>query len=372
MLALLLTLVQAADTGAFVTRLGYDTLAAERWVRSGNVIEAEVVLRAPRTTYARYRMVVGASGQVEQWSGRVWAGFDTTAAPVLVESVTSRADSIVVERRRGDAAAQRTAGAAEARVLPFIDMVHWPYEVALTRMRGDSVAQPLLSGTRPSVFTLRRVAPNRIAIRHPTRGTMHADVDTRGRIVSLDAAGTTRAVVVTRQRWVDVPALAREFASRDAAGRSFGELSGRGGGEFTLDGATVKLDYGTPVKRGRAIWGALVPYDRVWRTGANRATHFSTSADMTIGDLSVPAGDYTLFSIPAADGGVLIINRQTGQNGQTYDPARDLGRVPFRMATLAEPVEVFTISVEPRADGPALRLMWDDRELYVPVRVVRR
>lgn len=375
MLAFLLaSLIQAPDSAAFVTRLGRDTLAAERWVRTGNVVSAEVMLRAPRTTYARYLMVLGNDGNVDHWEGTVWTGADTTAQPALREQVTMRGDSIIIARQRAGGVSQRSSSATSRTVLPFIDMVHWPYEVALVRMAragADSVAQPLLTGGRASTFTLRRVAPMRVAIRHPSRGTMHADVDAQGRITSLDAAGTTRAVIVTRERWVDLPALAREFASRDAAGRSFGELSGRGGGEFTLDGVSVKLDYGTPVKRGRAIWGALVPWDRVWRTGANRATHFTTAGDLMIGDLRVPAGEYTLFSIPRADGGTLIINRQTGQNGQQYDPARDLGRVELRTATLAEPVEVFTISVEPRADGPALRLMWDTTELYVPVRAIR-
>jgi hypothetical protein len=80
----------------------------------------------------------------------------------------------------------------------------------------------------------------------------------------------------------------------------------------------------------------------------------------------VPAGRYTLFSIPRADGGLLIVNRQTGQTGTAYDPARDLGRVPLRARPLAAPVELFTIAV----DGAAglLRLQWERTELVVPVR----
>lgn len=374
MLALLLLALQAPDSAALLTRLGRDTLAAERWVRTGSVIDAEVMLRSPRTTYARYRMTLRPDGTVERWQSSVWAGADTAARPTLRETVVVRADSLFVERVRGDTAVTRMESASNPAALPFIDMVHWPYEVALVRMRAsgaDSLPLPLLTGGRLSTFILRRVGPSRVAITHPTRGTMHANVDARGRITTLDAAGTTRAVVVTRQRWLDVPALARDFAARDAAGRSFGELSGRGGGDFTVDGVGVTLDYGTPEKRGREIWGALVPWDRVWRTGANRATHLTTKGDLVIGDLRVPAGAYTLFSIPRADGGLLIINRQTGQNGQQYDAARDLGRVPLRRATLAEPVERFTVIVEPRADGPALRLMWDTTELYVPVRAAK-
>jgi hypothetical protein len=196
---------------------------------------------------------------------------------------------------------------------------------------------------------------------------MTARVDSEGRIQLLDAGATTRALVVERQGWLDVHPFAREYAARDAAGRSMGELSGRGSGEFEVYGVRVSLDYGTPQKRGREIWGALVPWGRVWRTGANRATHITLSGDLRLGDLLVPAGTYTLYSIPEPEGGLLIVNRQTNQNGQVYNAERDLGRVPMRRAELTAPVEAFTIRVEDRGDGYALRLLWDRTEFYVPI-----
>lgn len=370
MVALLFLLaVQTPDTAALVTRLGHDTLAVERWVRTAERMDAEVVLRAPRTTYARYQISLRRGGHVTGWRTTVWTGADTTAAPALRETATLAGDSLIVERQRG-AQTQTVRVAADSLILPFIDMVHWPYELALMRAYRTGLpelTQPLLTGARVSPFTLVRQGPNAVAITHPTRGTMTTELDARGRLVSLDAGQTTRALVVTREHWLDVLTIGRDFARRDAAGRSFGELSGRGGGEFVVHGVSVTLDYGTPQKRGREIWGALVPWGRVWRTGANRATHFTTDGDLRLGDLHVPAGEYTLYSIPEAGGGLLIVNRQTGQNGQTYNADRDLGRVPFRTAPLAEPVEVFTIRVEDRGDGPALRLMWDRTEFYVPV-----
>jgi hypothetical protein len=361
--------LQAPDTAALVTRLGHDTLAVERWVRTADRMEAEVVLRAPRTTYARYRASLR-DGNVTAWSATVWNGADTTAEPSLRETARFTGDSLIVERVRGGQT-QVVRTPADSLILPFIDMVHWPYELALLRMHRSGRAeltQPLLAGARPSPFTLVLRGPGAVAITHPTRGTMTTELDAEGRMRALDAAGTTRALTVERVRWLDVHGIGREFARRDAEGRSFGELSGRGAGEFVVHGVSVILDYGTPQKRGREIWGALVPWGRVWRTGANRATHITTDGDLRFGDLLVPAGEYTLYSIPEASGGVLIINRQTGQNGQTYNADRDLGRVPFRVASLAEPVEVFTIRVEERGDGAALRLLWDRTEFYVPVR----
>lgn len=153
-----------------------------------------------------------------------------------------------------------------------------------------------------------------------------------------------------------------------------GELSGRGRAEGTLRGARIVVDYGTPSRRGRDIFPGVVRWGEVWRTGANRATHFTTDRALVFtgadgAALQVPAGEYTLFSIPQVDGGWLIVNRQTGQNGTAYDPAQDLGRVRMRRETATEPVETFTIAVEPSAQGGVLRLSWDRSAFIVPFRV---
>jgi hypothetical protein len=135
------------------------------------------------------------------------------------------------------------------------------------------------------------------------------------------------------------------------------------------DRGKVTVNFGTPSVRGRAIWGALVPYGQVWRTGANEATHLETDRDLVLGSgrdtLVVPAGRYTLFTIPGAGGGTLIVNRQTGQGGTAYDATRDLGRVPMAMRALSTPRELFNIAVDPGL----LRLQWAEREFVVPVRV---
>lgn len=209
---------------------------------------------------------------------------------------------------------------------------------------------------------------------HPLRGPSVARVDARGRLVSLDAAGTTRKVIVTRVPWLELSESATRWAAADRAGRGIGELSGRGREEATVGGARILVDYGTPMRRGRDIFGSVVPWGQVWRTGANRATHFTTDRTLVLGGdecaaLTVPPGEYTLYSIPEEGGGWLIVNRQTGQGGTTYDPARDLGRVRMRRTTAAEPVEAFTIDVEPGGQGGVLRLSWDRSVFSVPFEV---
>ena len=365
----------ATDSAVFVTRLGADTLVIERVVRSPRRVEAEVAMRVPRTTRTRYVLDLSPAGSLERMEA---VTFDTPGGgttPVRRQVITRSGDSLRLETVAGEQRTSR-AVAAGANVLPFIDMVHWPYELALMRFRASGSRQgpqPLLSGARVSDFGLAVVSGDSMTITHPSRGTMRVHVDASGRLMALDAGATTRKLIVERKRWMPIDDIVRRWSAQDAAGKSLGALSGRGRSTSQAGGATISLDYGTPSKRGRTIWGTLVPFGAVWRTGANEATHFETDRDLVFGTgadtLVVPAGRYTLFSIPERDGGWLIINKETEQAGTAHDPARDLGRVQLTTRPLPSPVELFTIKAEADGGVNLLRLQWDTSERVVPFRV---
>src|SRR5262245_36841288 len=101
-------------------------------------------------------------------------------------------------------------------------------------------------------------------------------------------------------------------------------LSPRKSAELTFNDKKLSVDYGSPSVRGRKIFGGLVEYDKVWRFGANAATHFKTDADLIIGNVPVPKGTYTLYVLPSEKGWKLIINKQTGQWGTEYNQDQDL------------------------------------------------
>ena len=347
-----------AETGTFVTVLGDDTLAVERFTRTTNGMEATVALRAPRTTLISYRLDLDDAGGLEH--------YDATVSQPLTGEVLRRTSAepvgdslrVTVAETMGETTVRMVPGAA--RPLPFIDMVHWPFELMVARAveAGGPLDQPLFTERAVVAFTSDVAPDGAVTVRHPFRGPMSVDADADGRLLMLDAGATTRKLVVRRVADVDVEAAATRYAEQDAAGRSVGDLSGRGETVATIAGATIAVDYGQPQMRGREIWGALVPWGELWRTGANRATHLTTDRALVLDPdgaaLAVPAGEYTLYSIPEAEGGLLIVNRQTGQGGTTYEATRDLGRVPLTRSSLTEAVEVFTIGVE--AEGRAGRL----------------
>lgn len=153
------------------------------------------------------------------------------------------------------------------------------------------------------------------------------------------------------------------FAQHDAGEQKKKPLSPPAKAEATLNGKVVTIDYSAPSKRERVIMGGLVPYGKVWRTGANAATTLTTATDLNIGTLQVPAGTYTLYTIPNEKDWTLIVNTQNGQWGTEYDESKDFGRTQMTVRTLKSPVETFVIGIK----NGKLTLTWENTEASVPL-----
>jgi len=151
-----------------------------------------------------------------------------------------------------------------------------------------------------------------------------------------------------------------------------------GTASVTLNGKTITIDYSRPKIRDpktgkpRVIMGKLVPYGQVWRTGANEATSLKTDADIVIGDTKVPAGSYTLYSVPGENQWKLIINKQTGQWGTEYNQDMDLARVDMTVGKTSKKVDQFTISFNKKNNSAAdLVMEWENTRATVPVKLAQ-
>ena len=139
-----------------------------------------------------------------------------------------------------------------------------------------------------------------------------------------------------------------------------------------IDGNSLKLVYSRPYSKDpksgeiRKIWGKLVPYGKVWRTGANEATLLTTAQPIVLGGTEIPAGTYSLFTVPVENGiSKLIVNKKTGQWGVPYnekdEAANELARIDLKKDTLDKTVDQFTMAIEPNpAGGGVLKMMWEN------------
>ena len=223
-------------------------------------------------------------------------------------------------------------------------------------------------------FTLHRgwVHPHtggRVELRHDwLAGTGDVTVDSGGRMLTYSGMRSTYKVSVVRTTTLpDIDAIGDRLAAAESR-TGPQQLSVRDTVRATIGAATFSVDYGRPLARGRTLLGNVIGYDRVWRTGANAATQFTTSAPITLAGLSVPAGTYTLWSVPHMKGVDLIVNRQTGQWGTEYSRAQDLGTVPMKSDSVSPPVDKFTIAIEPTgARRGTLVMAWGTFRWTAPI-----
>lgn len=355
----------------FVARLGTDTVQIEWFERTATTISGRMVTRTPRTVVRDFSYRYRADGTIERMEFLSRAA-DLSSDSVIARTVVTFAnDTAYVETGVGDSARTQWIPARAPDVawsgLPPYSM----YEFAAQRAPetvGDSVVLAVyfsqaLGGVQP--FVVKRVAPDTVTLWDRNLTTMRAVVDSVGRVITFDGIGSSLNYLVHRVDSSEIDSLAVMFAARDAGG-GLGPVSPRDTVRATVHGANFTVEYGRPSVRGREIFGAVVPWGRVWRTGANQATHFSTDRDVVIGGLMVPRGSYTLWTLPTETGWHLIINRQTGVWGTRHDPAHDLGRAPLEVRRLTEPVEQLTIRIEPRTVGGMLIIAWDTYEASVP------
>src|SRR6476646_8338528 len=142
-----------------------------------------------------------------------------------------------------------------------------------------------------------------------------------------------------------------------------------GTADCTINGKKVTIDYSRPSLKGRKLGTDLAPYGKVWRTGANEATTLTTDIALDIGGAKVPAGTYTLYTLPSEGTWKLIINKQTGQSGTEYHQEQDLARVDMKKQEITVPVEQFTISLDQDSNNSAdLILEWEKTRVFVTIR----
>jgi len=132
------------------------------------------------------------------------------------------------------------------------------------------------------------------------------------------------------------------------------------------DGKTITVDYSSPRAKGRKIFGELVPYGQVWRTGANDATTFVTTATLSAEGKDIPAGSYTIFTLPEQNKWTLIVNKHTGEWGIPYKyESEELARIPMSVSKTSGPVENFTISFDQGGSTCTMKLSWEETQASV-------
>jgi DUF2911 family protein len=360
------------ETGAFIVRLGADTVAIERFTRTADRLEGDMIARTPNTRVGHYVVILSPTGQPTRAEYTLRRP-DGSPVPNALRSASLifSPDTVVSVVMRDTAITRRVAA---RKAFPTLVTSFAMVELGLRNLVAsgrDSADIAMIGFGAPaaSVFPTRILRPDSARITWFGGSPQYVRMDRAGRILALDATPTTLKVKVDRLPNADIGALATAFAAAEQGGRPF-VMSVRDTVRATVGRANLLVDYGRPLRRGRTIFGGIVPFDTVWRTGANAATQFRTDAELSMGGVTIPAGTYTLWTVPSrTDAWKLVVNKQTGQWGTVYDPSQDLARIDLRTETVATPVEQFTVTVQPQAAGGVLAIAWDRTRAWVPFTV---
>jgi hypothetical protein len=371
----------APVSGVFITKLGSDTVSIERYTRSGGKLVGDLLMRGmPRVRVIHYVADIAPNGMIKAMTVNTRpVGSDSTTPPTM--SITTLfADSVAtVDVARAGVPDTTNSGKKiyHGYVMPQVQFAPASYAVyeqilSSAKLNGsDSVGYMVISpGRRPApTIWLSRRGRDSVAFNSTVfPGWIEvARVDPQGHLLGVNSSATTVKTTSTRADRVDFDAIAKAWAASEASRGVMSQMSPPDTARSTVGAAKIEVAYSRPYKRGRVIFGSdVVPWNKVWRTGANAATQFTTSSDLMFGDKLVPAGKYTLWTLPTPTGAKLIINSQTGQWGTDYDASKDFARVDLTSKALTAPVDQFTIAIVPQGSGGVLRFSWDTTEYSIP------
>lgn len=374
----------------FVSVLGRDTVSVERIERSSNRLVTDGVDRFPFVRRRHSEFDLDADGRITHMVMDVRTPNGRTPAERGRRITADMSRDLVRISIRDSAGVRdtsfRTGGAV---TVPHVSMMYSVIELEIAAALRRAASLGSAAGERvefrqfypdrdvgPS-FALHRGwvyprANGTVELRHDwLSGSGDVTVDSAGRMLTYSGKRSTYQVAVTRTAQLpDVESIGDRFAAAEQrAGQA--QLSVRDTTRATIGAATFAVDYSRPLARGRQLIGDVIPFDFVWRTGANAATHFTTSTPITLAGLSVPAGTYTVWTIPRAERVDLVVNTQTGQWGTEYDKRRDLGRATLTTESSADTVEKFTIGITAiDATHGTMSLSWGTFRWTAPI-VVR-
>jgi hypothetical protein len=365
LLAACTTTNKPTERYGFLALLGRDTVSVESVTRHGNSLVSDEVDRFPRVRQRHTDISLAPDGSIKRLVMDIHTPSEPENRRDRHVEVDVSSDAVRISKRDKSGTVEHKFSTDGGVTVGHLEQMYSLYELyfaaalAHAKTAHVPVGQPIQMrqfyidrefDNFPLGHGVVKVMPNgKVEIQHDwLSGTGEATLDSAYRLLSYSGARTTYKVEVARlPAPPDVKAIGAQFAALETKAGGVKQMSVRDTVRGTIGNATFAVDYGRPLARGRVLVGGIIPYDQVWRTGANAATQFTTSAAISLAGLRLPAGRYTLWTIPHANGAELIVNKQTGQWGTGYNGSYDLGRAPLTTEMAATPVDKLTISIRP-------------------------
>jgi len=379
---------QKVERYGFLTTLGRDTISLESISRQGNRLTSDEVDRFPGVEIRHTVVDLNDDGSVRH----LVMNIHTPSQPAGQRDRKVVADvagnKVHLTKTDSTGILNRDFQTGGSIVVAHVPQMYSLYEIYFAAALKHATASKLEAGSPVQMrqfyidrefdrfplgdVTVKPLDSGKVEITHDwLAGTGEAMMDSAGNMLSYSGARTTYDVEVKRLATPpDIKSIADRFEAKETQDGHVRSLSVRDTTRAQIGNSVFTVDYGRPLLRGRTLLGDVIPYDQVWRTGANAATQFTTSTPIRLAGMQVPAGTYTLFSAPHTNGVDLIVNKQTGQWGTEYNRSLNLGIARIISEVAPATVEKFTISIIPSDSRHGILLLeWGSFRWTAPIEV---
>ena len=348
--------------GYLVYILGNDTTMAGHYELKGNRFNIQVLAR-PNVSVSKLKGTLYPSGEIESAEGYSFKPvFGKDSLLLATYKLYVKGDSTIVEQQQtnrppivsrfaGRAVMANGVGTSFRYFLPF-----WS-NYAPKRVGDSLVSGHLTLGTNKK-FVIKRKSADQLWVGSTVTGMMTLYLYKNGSLKSIDAIGSSWNVTGSVSEKLDLAALTNRFLAEENIEGAVA-INQPDSVQVTINNTTLKIVYSRPKVRGRIIFGSVVPWDRFWRTGANAATRLEIDHAIVFGNKKLPAGSYSVWTIPSQKGWTMIFNSRANIWGTEYDPAFDVLHVPMLSKPINDTIELFTIEIKPNGEGGVINLMWE-------------
>ncbi len=369
-------------TASFVGKIGPDTVFVETYSIVNNHLYGKVLFRMFENHIGVFNVHFYPNGTIREFN---WAAMDPVNSSLPYQATTawrfpynrtmvcsddtctffiSQKDSPQEIIRKQATASMDFYGGTN----PLFSLMEWNC-VRLAKS-GKQVLGPLTMTNSGVVSTVsvRYTAKDTMIFGGPFIEYTKINVDDEGKIISSDGTGTVYNFLVTKHDPIDIDQLAKRMAKSPG----IGDPSPRDTLNVSVQNSLISVAYSRPYKRGRKIFGGVVPYDSVWRTGASNATVLTLQQSIQIGETVIPEGKYSLYTIPGRQAWRLIFNTNTTRWPTDPDRSKDFAEVPLQIKTLDTPKDKFTIAIRETKVGGVLKFQWDTIEAFTDFKLLNR
>jgi hypothetical protein len=234
---------------------------------------------------------------------------------------------------------------------------------------GDSLVSGHLVFSSNRKFVLKRIAKNKIQAGSTVMGWVTLYTDRKGAVRYINAVGSSsnvRGFVVSR---LDLDKLTQQFVLQETEKTGLAAINVLDSVQSTINGTSIKIVYSRPERRGRKIFGAVVPYERFWRTGANAATRLVINRPIMIEGKELAAGSYSIWTIPGPKKWTLMINSQATVWGTEYNPQFDVLKATMNVQSLKQMTDLMTIEILTGENKGTIEISWERTKASIPFTV---